>query len=424
MTLLISVFEIFAAPVWAQAGNPERREGGVLSFAQAISQALSRNPDALTAQVEIARARALVQEARSYSLPTIAGQLSYTRLPGDKVLDGSLIAARDTLAASAALMVPLVAPVQWAQWSHARDDLVTAQADAAAVNRAVAVATARAYLSVLTQRRLLAISGVSRDTAKAHHDYAATRSRGGLGTRLDEVRALDELRSEEAGVELAELAATRAREALGVLLGDVQAIDVQEDVTLATPPPAEAISEEELRARPDLMALLRKKAAALAVLSDSWRDYLPTLIGSLGGALQTPETALNPNVGWQAQLALALPIYDGGFRYAKKRVRRAVVDKAELALDNALRSAQSEVRVAYAALARAERALALTTEAAAAAGETLGLATQAYRGGAVSSLEVIDAERRFRAASVDVAIAQDSVRQARIDVLAAVGLFP
>ncbi len=424
LVLLCGFLAMMPARAIEKPGDSDSAEGAVVSLAQALRQALSRNPDALTAQAEIARARALMEEARSHSLPSLNGLAAYTRLPGDDLLGGSLIAARDTLSASAVLTVPLVVPVQWAQWSHARNDLQTAQASAVAVQRAVAIATAHAYLFVLVQRRLLAISRVSRDTAKAHYEYAYTRSRGGLGNRLDEVRALDELRSDEADVEQAELATTRAREALGVLAGEAQALDVKDDVTLAALPAQEGVSEELLRARPDLVALFRRRTAAGAVLADSWRDFLPTLSGSLAGALQTPQTALAPNVGWQAQLALAFPIYDGGLRSAAKRERRALVAEAELALDNALRTARSEVRVAYSALARAERALTLTTAAADAATEALELALRAYRGGAVSNLEVIDAERRNRAASVQVAVVQDSVRKARLDVLFAAGMLP
>jgi outer membrane protein TolC len=54
----------------------------------------------------------------------------------------------------------------------------------------------------------------------------------------------------------------------------------------------------------------------------------------------------------------------------------------------------------------------------------LELANQAYRAGATSNLELIDAERRARDAATTAVIAEDAVRQANLDLLSAAGRFP
>ena len=48
----------------------------------------------------------------------------------------------------------------------------------------------------------------------------------------------------------------------------------------------------------------------------------------------------------------------------------------------------------------------------------------AFRAGATTNLEVIDAQRRARDAETAAAIAEDRERQARLDLLVALGLFP
>jgi outer membrane protein TolC len=63
-------------------------------------------------------------------------------------------------------------------------------------------------------------------------------------------------------------------------------------------------------------------------------------------------------------------------------------------------------------------------QSAAFAAKALSLANAAYRGGATTNLEVIDAERRARDAEAQAATAEDSARQARLDLLAAAGRFP
>lgn len=56
--------------------------------------------------------------------------------------------------------------------------------------------------------------------------------------------------------------------------------------------------------------------------------------------------------------------------------------------------------------------------------ETLQLATKAYRAGATTNLDVIDAERSARDAETSTLLAEDSVRQARLNLLIASGRFP
>jgi outer membrane protein len=75
-------------------------------------------------------------------------------------------------------------------------------------------------------------------------------------------------------------------------------------------------------------------------------------------------------------------------------------------------------------LKRADESLVLTRDAATLAREALELAALAYKAGATSNIEVVDAERRAHEAETQVAVAEDSARQARLDLLAACGRFP
>jgi outer membrane protein TolC len=73
---------------------------------------------------------------------------------------------------------------------------------------------------------------------------------------------------------------------------------------------------------------------------------------------------------------------------------------------------------------RADKAMKSAASAAKLAHEALELANRAYRAGATTNLEVIDAERRARDADTAAVIAEDNARQARLDLLAAAGQFP
>jgi outer membrane protein TolC len=179
---------------------------------------------------------------------------------------------------------------------------------------------------------------------------------------------------------------------------------------------------EEKRA--DVRAQRERTEAARRVLRDSWTDYLPLLQGVLQPFYQNPSTATQPQTGWQAQLVLSLPIYDGGFRYGARRERSAFYQEQQIQLEGLLRQARSDVRAAFEAVKRADQSVGAAREAARLSHQALDMSSLAYREGATNDLEVVDAERRARDADTAELVAEDAARQARIDLLAASGRFP
>ena len=88
------------------------------------------------------------------------------------------------------------------------------------------------------------------------------------------------------------------------------------------------------------------------------------------------------------------------------------------------RQASSEVRAGYAVSERLVKVAEATRQAAALAKEARDLAALAYREGATTNLELLDAERRAREAQSAAIVAEDAVRQNRLELLVAAGLFP
>ena len=209
-----------------------------------------------------------------------------------------------------------------------------------------------------------------------------------------------------------------------MLSGVDDVIDAQSDTRLADAPPQEQVTDDVLRGRPDIAADIHRKRSADRSVNQDFADYLPTVIASGEPTFQTPASLAYPTVGWEAQIMISVPIYDGGLRYGQAKERKALADEAQTQLDGAMRQARSDVRSGYQSLERAEAGLVSSRQAAKSAKDALDLANIAYRAGAVTNIEVIDAERDFRDAEVNAAIAEDAARQARLDVLAATGVFP
>jgi outer membrane protein TolC len=395
-----------------------------VTFTDAIHRALERNPSAREAVDEVNRFHALMEEVRSASLPTLAGIGTYTRLDHDRVQAGIVVANKGELQLNLTLNVPLIVPKNWVQWGQASDQVDVARANQLDVRRTIAVSTARSYLAIMTQRRLVDTAKTARDNAKGHYDFTRAQRVGGVGNRLDEVRAAQEYTTEEVNLQNQATALVRAREALGIFLQTDTAVDAaDEDTPTQMPTYGDAMNEAE-KVRADVRAREEAQKAAQRTVDDAWADYVPylNLIGQ--PFYEDPPTLSFPRTGWQAELVLTVPIYDGGLRYGQEHERSALADEARVNAESTLRQARSDVRVAFEEMQRADIALDQGNQSAAFAKRALELANLAYRAGATTNLEVIDAERAALDAENAAAIAEDAARQARLDLLAASGRFP
>ncbi|HVO29611.1 MAG TPA: TolC family protein, partial [bacterium] len=329
----------------------------------------------------------------------------------------------DTETANVNLSVPLFAPGRWRNWGHAEDNVIVAGASAEEVRRQVALATGHAWLAVAANRRLLDVDRRARDVASAHVDYASTRFHGGLGNKVDWVRAQTTLANAETLLASAQVGLVRAQEALGVLLGAEGPVDASGAEVPEPPPLADAL-RGAMEKRADVRAFELRRKVAHSVANDAWTDYVPYVSGSFQPFYQNPPSLTQPKTGWQAQLLLTWMLYDGGLRYGVEREHRLLAHEADVTLEGTQRQARSEVRGGEETVRAADAAVTAAREAARLAHEQLELANLAYHAGATTNLDVIDAERTALDADTQAEIAEDNARQARLDLLAASGRFP
>jgi outer membrane protein TolC len=401
----------------AAGGEPAGLVG--LTLDQAIGRALARNPDVLTAAQEVRRAEGLVGQARSSSLPDITPQGTYTRLDAARRFMGMTVLGVNQVSAGVPVAIPLVVPQAWAEWAHAIDDRRVAELGVGQVRRQVAIAVANAYLTVITQRRLQEIATLSRDTAASHADYTRQQAAAGAVSELDAVRAQQQLHTTQAQVESTTVALAQAREALGVLVGGDQPVDALVAPRFRLPGP-----DDQLELRSDLVWLRMQQTAAHHQLRDSYTELLPYLTGLFGPAYTDPPTFTQPRWGWQLQLTLVIPLYDGGLRAGRRLVRGALLEEATLTLDARRRAGRADIRLGYQSLVHAEARVNETRTAAALAHRALEISTLRYRQGATTNIEVIDAEQQARQSDLAAALAEDDAQLTRLTLLAAAGGFP
>ena len=187
---------VAAGPTLATAQVMER-----ITFDDAIRRAIANNPTVQQAAAGILRAEALLGQATSRTRPSIDAGVAVDVIDPVTSFDGNNITPRWQSASSASFRAPLWTPLAWAQRVQAGDQVFVAQTAAADVRQQLAAATADAYLAVIVQRRGLELNEQARDNARAHYDFANQRFEGGLGSRLNMLRALQELSTDEARIE-------------------------------------------------------------------------------------------------------------------------------------------------------------------------------------------------------------------------------
>jgi outer membrane protein TolC len=102
----------------------------------------------------------------------------------------------------------------------------------------------------------------------------------------------------------------------------------------------------------------------------------------------------------------------------------AELEAARLRLSGIQTQARSEVRFAEEAVERNESIVATARESAENAREALRITEIAYKAGATTNVEVVQAQQTARNAELLEALAEDRLRQARLDLLVALGEFP
>jgi outer membrane protein len=178
-----------------------------------------------------------------------------------------------------------------------------------------------------------------------------------------------------------------------------------------------------VRGRSDILAIAARETAAIRVLNDSSKSYLPTATARIAPQWLTPSGLFANSRSWSGSLQVSLPLFDGGQRRGEARERQALLELVRAERSGAERQALSEIRTAREAIAAGERALAHARAAATQAAEVLRITDAAFREGATTNIEVIDAQRRARDAETAAAVAEDTLRQAQLELLGAIGRF-
>jgi NodT family efflux transporter outer membrane factor (OMF) lipoprotein len=391
---------------------------------QLIQKALTANTDLRVAAANLARTRAVLDQAEEERKP----EVSISAAPGvgrsSGVPVGSKTALPDKFNYDAGIRVSYQTDMfgKIARAVEAANaDTQAAQAAVDVVRVTVAADTARAYADACSATRQISVAQQAVDLQQKFVGLTDQRTRAGRGTAIDGARARSQLAQLQAALPPLQAQHRTAHYRLAALTGQTPAemnmhlLQCEAAPRLTTQIPV-GDGAALLRRRPDIRQAERSLAAATARIGVATADLYPNIslgasVGSTGlldhfGAGNAFRWSLGPLISW------TLP--DTGAARSRIAQAEAGTDGALAKFDGTVLNALKEVESAMTIYARElDRNAALKT-----ARDESALASQQshrlYDYGRIDFLSVLDADRTLAAtdaawAASDAALASDQI---------------
>lgn len=420
-----------AALWWARFGDP--------LLSRLVDQALAQNLEIAQAAARMGQAKAALRQADAALLPsgTISAQAVAAR-QSIGTAAGRLLTAtpgfdRDTNAYEADLgaswEIDLFGGLRRDREAAIADHSAS-RADAAAVRLAVAAQVAETYITIRGLQARLAIAEAQVRTQQQLVDIVALQYRKGVAAELQLRRAEGALSQVKATLPVLQAALDSAGNALDVLLGAPPGTYRAELAPAAgVIPIAPAITEiggpaDLLRRRPDLIVAEQKLVAANAQIGSAISDYYPKLdLSGLLGTASGSVSRLFTGAANQAQgiAGLRWRLFD--FARVDAEIAAARGRRAEALAGYRLAALRAceDVENAFSTLMNSESQQHDLAEGEASLIRAQQASLAAYKSGAVSLLDVLDADERLLATRDARAQAQAQAARAAVASFRALG---
>lgn len=375
-----------------------------------IVQALANNQDlaAALANVRIARAQYRVQRAQL--LPTVqvgatgGEDRSHVSVAGVTTTQKEISRSFEADVGFSAFELDLFGRLR--SLSHAAQQQYLASEAGARTARLTLVAeVATAYLTLATDRSLLAVATDTETSAAESVKLTRARLDGGVAPRSDLRQAetiLYQARSDRANMTTL---VAQDRNALELLVGapvadgDLPASIESLEGTIGELPAG--LDSRVLLRRPDVEQAEHQLRAANAQIGAARAAFFPTVdLTSLAGLASPALSALFKSDAfvWSAQADAAQTIFDGGARRGNLAASKGQRDLATAQYQKAIQTAFSEVADALARQGTIDAQLAAQTSLVAAADDDYFLTQALYKEGIDTYLDALDAQRTLYSA--------------------------
>ena len=391
--------------------TPERP----LTLTDAVALGLQNNFSTRQAMLNVAVARAQVNQANAGLLPTVTGAASFTHntltnispLSGTISIPGAGIAnlpfvtspivstgvQENTSTFSILIHYPLyTGGALQDQVRIAQANLALAQAQFAAAAEQVVLAVRTAYYQ--TQAAQAAVASAQRAVDAAQENVRVTRAQVQVGTspQFNLLQAQVQLASSQQSLTAAQttFAVTRQNLAavlvlpLGTTFTQVIPSELPE-----VPQDVGAMIGQALQNRPEIAEVLASEQAAQASIDLAATGLSPNITFTGGPSITTNDPTRSDATNWTATIALTIALFDGGLTRAKVDAARQQLQEAKVSEQQTRQSVELDVRNAYLGLRNAADTLRSALVGQASAHEALRIANVRFQAGVGTQLEVV-----------------------------------
>lgn len=387
---------------------------------------LTDSPSLAAALARHDRARAMLREARADLFPQVGlgGTLTANRQSDQRPLrsNGSLqpdYYGAHTVSASGSYEADVWGRVR-ANISAGRADAQAAADDLADTRLQLQAELAEGYIVLRGQdREIELLTSTVAAYSRADH-MTERRFAGGIANGMEIGQSGAQLAEAKAALAEARNARALAEHAVATLVGTpATGFSVPASARpLPMPEVPVSVPSTLLERRPDIAAAERRVAAANQRIGVAKAAFFPSLL--LGGQIGTQTTSVAnlftaPTTFWSIGPNVAFTLLDGGRRHARVREARADWEAAAATYRGKVLSAVQDVEDGLSQLHHLGDEAMAETRAAQQAGQVETLATRRYERGAVSYLDVVNAQTtalrtRQQAIRVETRRLQASVR--------------
>ena len=402
------------------------------SWSEALKLIAAKDVDLNTAIAEVERARGARRQVLGQALPTITatGTLTLQIIRANGQITTDAVTGATTVGkvppspqedANITIVQPILAPRVWYAIGTADKNISLAEMSVEDTRRKLVSTVADAIVGVVSAEE---VAEINRSALKATLRRLELTKKGvelGTGAKVDLVRFEQDVTSARQTLVDGDEQLLQARETLGIALGANQAYGVAPDIKLddIETSTSQTCKSGKLRDRADIRALYAKKELSERAVTDADLEYSPTAEVSSTLAASSEPLVANGHASWDVMGVITIPIWDGGVRYGDRRVAKAGVTEAELAIQGGERQAEIGVTQAERAVLVAKSDRELAERARDQYRDIKRFADQAYAGGTGTSFDIVDATDKLRQAELTLASKELGLARAKIGALLA-----
>jgi outer membrane protein, multidrug efflux system len=403
---------------------PPRRT--VATWEDVLSLVRTRSTDLRIAfdEVEKAEGQSRIAVAGALTQLSATGSLTHNFLQGSYPAGPGVTLAYPTanlFAGQIGLVQPVFAPRAWYAVGTAHRASDAAQMTLEDKKRVLATNVAGALVAEIAAERVAELNRVGLGQALQRLALAHRREDLGSGSRLDVVRAEQDVDAARGAVVTGDEAARQDREALGIALGLSEQVGAAPGLNIDglvndTGTGCKLVGTVDERS--DLRALRTEVDIAARGAKDVWYQFLPTVTFQSTLASTNDAVAI-PSTTWNIEGVLTIPIWDGGARYGELRQAKAEKDEAEQNLVVVRRAVIIQIEQARRDVLVAADSRRVAVDAETHAREVDRMTQIGFLTGQGTSLDLVVSAAALRQAQINRALRDFDLVRARIDALLA-----